>query len=284
MQMELSAAEGLFDLVPEVVFFVKDKAGRYVGMNQTLVERCGRKTKAEVLGRTVADLFPPELAHVYATQDRQVLKTGRAIIDRLELHLYRDRRPGWCLTSKIPLRDASGRVTGLAGLSRDLTTPGVERLIPPKLADAVLYLQENFSDPITCSQLARKAGLSAERFTRLVKRIYQLTPGQLVIQTRLQEATRQLRETTRRVAEIAVACGFYDHSAFSRQFKAATGMTPLAYRHTEQPGRPRAQRGYHPATAPGSEKAENQARDRQPNHGRSGAKVRTKNSSMRLRP
>ena len=93
-------------------------------------------------------------------------------------------------------------------------------------------MQENFARIISTAPLAAKAALSAGRFSRLVKRIFHLTPGQLIIQTRLQEATRRLRETDARVADIALACGFYDHSAFARQFKAATGVTALAYRRS----------------------------------------------------
>jgi AraC-like DNA-binding protein len=229
---DVGIAEALFDLVPDVVFFVKDSAGRYVTVNHTLVARCGCRAKREVIGKTVGAFFPAEWAEVYEAQDRQVLTTGRPIFEKLELHLYRDRRPGWCLTSKIPLRNASGRVYALAGLSRDLAAPDERGAIPAELADAIEFLRQNFDQPISTAQLAKKAGLSALRFSRLVKRIFQLTPGQLVIQTRLQEATRRLRETNARVAEIALACGFYDHSAFARQFKAATGVTALAYRQS----------------------------------------------------
>ena len=225
-------AEALFDLVPDVVFFVKDGAGRYLSVNHTLVARCGRTAKTEVIGKTVGAFFPAEWAEVYAAQDRHVLTTGRPIVEKLELHLYADGRPGWCLTSKIPLRNAAGHIYALAGLSRDLAAPDERRAIPPELAEAIQFLQENFDQPISTAQLASKAALSANRFSRLVKRIFHLTPGQLIIQTRLQEATRRLRESDARVADIALACGFYDHSAFARQFKAATGVTALAYRRS----------------------------------------------------
>ena len=151
-------AEALFDLVPDVVFFVKDGAGRYIRVNHTLVARCGRKAKAEVIGQTGGAFFPAELAEAYAAQDRQVLSTGRPILEKLELHMYPDRRPGWCLTSKLPLRNAAGRVCALAGLSRDLAAPDERREIPAELAEAIHFLQENFAQPISTAQLAAKAG------------------------------------------------------------------------------------------------------------------------------
>jgi AraC-like DNA-binding protein len=36
------------------------------------------------------------------------------------------------------------------------------------------------------------------------------------------------------VAEIAHASGFYDHSAFTRAFRSATGLTPTAYREAKR--------------------------------------------------
>lgn len=220
----------LFDLVPDTVFFLKDAHGRYIAVNQTLVDRCGLRSKADLLGRTVADLFPGELAAGYAEQDRLVLATGEAIVNKLELHLYPSRQPGWCLTTKLPLRDKSGRVAGLAGLSRDIGAPAAGGAMPAPLVEAVEYLRKNFAEPLTPAVLAKRAGLPPPKFTRLVKRLLQLTPGQLILQTRLQAAARLLRESDESVADVAAACGFYDHSAFTRPFKSATGLTPLAYR------------------------------------------------------
>ena len=232
-----SAAEDLFDLVPNIVCFVKDAAGRYLAVNRTLVERCGRKNKEELLGRTVAELFPADLAAGYAAQDRLVLHTGQRITDKLELHVYADRRPGWCLTSKIPLRSGAGKIIGLAGLSRDIDAPGREPLLPPALAETIEYLHAHFDEPVSVRELAARAGLTTVRFSRLIKRIFQLTPSQLLVQTRLQAASQRLRETNDSVADIAHACGFCDHSAFTRQFKATTGLTPTVYRRAAREGR-----------------------------------------------
>ena len=55
-------AEASFDLVPEGVFFLKDGAGRYLLVNHTLVLRCGRAAKADVIGKTGGAFFPAELA------------------------------------------------------------------------------------------------------------------------------------------------------------------------------------------------------------------------------
>ena len=78
--------EDLFDHVPDTAFFVKDRQGRYIAVNQSLVLRVGLQDKTELLGRTVTEIFPAGLAEQYRVQDAEVLNQGKPVIDRLELH------------------------------------------------------------------------------------------------------------------------------------------------------------------------------------------------------
>ncbi len=64
-----------------------------------------------------------------------------------------------------------------------------------------------------------------------MKRFFGLTPSQFITKTRIASASRLLRETDQSVAAIALACGFYDHSAFTRTFRAMTGVTPTQFRN-----------------------------------------------------
>ena len=68
------------------------------------------------------------------------------------------------------------------------------------------------------------------RFARLIKRIFRLTPNQLIMQTRIAAAARLLTESDRSVSDIAYECGFYDHSAMTRAFRSATRLTPTQFR------------------------------------------------------
>jgi PAS domain S-box-containing protein len=222
--------EKLFDHVPETAFFLKDRAGRYLVVNQSLVQRCGLREKGQLVGRHVRDIFPADLAERYATQDEKVLRTGRAIVDLLELHWYARRRPGWCLTTKLPLQNDKCEIIGLVGISRDLRAPGDKQTIPTSLASTLEYLEAHYHDSVSPAALAKHAGLPLTRFERLIKRIFSLTPGQLITQTRLAAASQFLEDTDRPVADIAHACGFYDHSAFTRAFRSAIGVTPSQYR------------------------------------------------------
>lgn len=222
--------ETLFSELPDVVFFLKDRAGRYVAANRTLLERCGIADRESLLGRTAEEVFPSPLGASYTAQDRLVLRTGAAIRDKLELHLYPGRGQGWCLTYKLPLRDADGAISGVAGLSRDLHRPDERHLEYRHLARAVEHLFEKYSEPLRLETVAANAGFSLDTFERLVKQVFHLTPRQLLTKARIEAASRLLRETDQSVAEIAYACGYSDHSAFTRQFRSTVGMTPREFR------------------------------------------------------
>ena len=222
--------EQLFDQAPDVAFFIKDAAGRYLVVNQSLVERHGLRQKSQLLGRRPRDICPGDFGRIPSEQDEFVLRTGRPIVGRLELHWYAPHKPGWCLTTKIPMRDISGKVTGLIGISKDVRSAVAPQEIPAGVAAALRRLEQHYAEPLTPSALAKIAGLPAARFARVIKRIFGLTPIHLITKTRLAAASQLLRETARPVADIALECGFYDHSAFTRSFRSATGTTPTGFR------------------------------------------------------
>ena len=228
----------LFEQMPEVAFFVKDRAGRYTAVNGSLLRRVGLKERRDLLGKTVSEVFPSDLATRYEAQDAEVLRTGRPVRDQLELHWYADQQRGWCLTTKLPLLDATGKVTGLVGISRDVRPPGETPEIPTAVAKAVAWLQQNYGTALTATDLAARAFMPPVRFARMTKRLFGLSPQQMIAQTRLQAAANLLDTTDCSVAEIGLTCGFTDHSAFTRAFKSALGHTPTQHRQAASSGRP----------------------------------------------
>jgi PAS domain S-box-containing protein len=224
----------LFDHAPDLVFFVKDGAGQYAAVNASLIKRHGYRHKSQVLGRRPCDICPGDFGRLPAEQDAQVLRTGKPLIDHLEQQWYLPRKPVWCLTTKLPLRDRAGKVVGLIGISRDVRAPVDLRNVPVELAAALESFENKLADSVTPAILARRARLTPSKLARLIRRFFDLTPSQFLTQTRLAAAARLLRETDLGVSKIAHECGFYDHSAFSRAFHSAMGVTPSAYREATQ--------------------------------------------------
>ncbi len=232
--------EALFDAVPDVLFFVKDVEGRYTHVNQTMLRRLGLKSRKELIGKRVVDVYPSGLSASYANQDEQVL--GGAVIDNvLELHLFADGEPGWCLTCKRPLM-VNGRVQGIIGISRDLDPQQGHDTQYEKLRLALAYLHANYAQNVRMRTLVDLTGFSMSKLQRSFRRVFQLTPQQVLAKLRLQMAMHLLHGA-QSVTEIGHACGFSDQSAFTRQFKSATGMTPREYRllanaHLVEPAAP----------------------------------------------
>ena len=224
--------EALFDCLGDLVFFIKNIRGEYVVVNQTLVERCGRRDKNELIGRRADEIFPSPLGQTYRAQDERVLKNGGAIRNQLELHFYPSGARGWCLTNKLPLRDRAGCVAGLVGISKDLQSANERSEDYSRVAKVVQHIQTNFGEPLRVQELAVRAGFSPYQFEQRVRKIFQLTAGQLIQKVRMEHAVRQLRETDAAIAAIALDCGYSDQSAFTRQFRQAVGMSPGECRRT----------------------------------------------------
>jgi len=226
----------LFDCLADVVYFVKNERAQYVVVNRTLAERLGVSDREAVLGRTAEEVFPQPLGRAYREQDENLLRTGKPVSDQLELHLYPSGRTGWCMTNKFPLR-SGGKLVGLVGISHDLLEPGESADGYRSVADAVRYAQAHLDQRLVLENLASVANLSVYQFDRRIRRLFRLTAGQLLHKLRMDEAIRRLADTDDQILNIALACGYTDPSAFARQFKLTTGLSPRRYRLRAQDSR-----------------------------------------------
>ncbi|HEX3870662.1 MAG TPA: helix-turn-helix domain-containing protein [Pirellulales bacterium] len=230
--IDVAVLEQMFDFVPDAAFFVKDGDGRYLVVNKSLIERHGLRHKDQAIGRRPHEICPGKFGRDPSSQDAEVLRLNRPLIDHLEMHWQSPHQPCWCLTTKLPLHDAEGNVVGLIGISRDLRAPIKSQEMPTAAAGALHRFENRLSDPITPAKLASWSGLTTARFARLIKRFFGLTPSQYITKVRITAASVMLRETDRTVADVAAACGFADHSSFTRTFRKTAGISPTRFRET----------------------------------------------------
>jgi len=114
----------VIDALPDRIY-VKDREGRFMLQNATNVSQHGASSAEELLGKTVFDILPTDIAAAIDAEDKTVMRTGQPLLDRERATTVRNRdgqsEKRWQLTTKVPLRDGAGTVIGLVGVNRDVT-------------------------------------------------------------------------------------------------------------------------------------------------------------------
>jgi AraC-like DNA-binding protein len=227
------ALRAIFEAVPDVYFFVKDRQSRLMAASSTILARLGMKSEAEFIGKMDADVFPPLVAKAYREDDQLVFRTGKPLVDRMELWYDESRQLDWCLTTKMPLRDAHGKVVGLMGLTRK--DAGRQALSEQgDAAKAATFLRENVHRVMSTAELARAMSLSERSLNRKINLAYGVSPYELMLRSRVQAAAEALVKTNASLSEIALAYGFCDQSTFTQHFRRRLGVTPRQFRLRHQ--------------------------------------------------
>jgi PAS domain S-box-containing protein len=120
LQEERNLLRTLIDHLPDAIY-AKDAEARKIMANPADLKNLGCKTEAEAVGKSDFDLFPKQIAEAFFADDQAVIKEGKPVINREEKAVLKSGETCWLLTSKIPWRDASGKIIGLVGIGRDIT-------------------------------------------------------------------------------------------------------------------------------------------------------------------
>ncbi|RJS14339.1 AraC family transcriptional regulator [Corallococcus sp. H22C18031201] len=125
----------------------------------------------------------------------------------------------------------------IEGLALELLAEAVRATKPPKasappawLARVRDQLDASRGPPPTLAQLAREAGVSPTQLGRGFRQFFQCTPADHLRRTRLERASRALRETGHALSDIALEAGYCDQSHMTREFNRRLHLTPAEYR------------------------------------------------------
>jgi PAS domain S-box-containing protein len=117
---ERNVLRTMIDLIPAFIY-AKDAHSRFTACNKLVANRMG-VAPGELIGRTDFDFFPREMAEKFFSDEQALLKSGKPLIDHEEIAFDKTRGMNRViLTSKIPLHDADGNLTGVVGTGFDIT-------------------------------------------------------------------------------------------------------------------------------------------------------------------
>ncbi len=225
-----------FDRVPGLLYFVKDADSRTMAVSPASVQRMGGKTEDDVIGLAPHDYLPADLADKYLADDRRVLRTGMPMVNVVEVWVNEHKLRDWIVTDKYPIRDTGGRVIGVIGTLQSFQDRRRQLAHLGPVGDAAEFIQERLGDELRLADVAEAVGYSERHLERLFRQVFGMSVWRFVLQSRVHAAARALAQTAKPITRIAVEFGFADGSAFSRTFKASTGVTPREYRERHANG------------------------------------------------
>jgi len=222
----------LFDDLPGVSFFIKDREHRLVMVNNGFLPRLGL-SQAELFGKTDFDLFPARLAEHFRREDREIFTSKLPKLNILELVFNSQGLPDWYLTNKYPLFNNRGDVIGLMGTVRPYGDGEKKELKwerDDEIGRAVNHVRNHFRAEISIGDLVKVSGLSHRKLHRGFIELFGVAPMQFITRTRIEAACDDLLTSSKKLSVIAKENGFYDQSSFTQLFRRQMKITPLKYR------------------------------------------------------
>lgn len=109
----------LMENTEDSIYF-KDRDCRLLRVSRHMADNLGYFDAAELIGKTDVDLFGESFGQRTILEDLRIMESGEPIIGLVEGRPLGRSQVNWTLTTKVPLRDASGAVVGLLGITREI--------------------------------------------------------------------------------------------------------------------------------------------------------------------
>jgi PAS domain S-box-containing protein len=129
--------------------YFKDNNSCFRFCSQTLANITGHASWRDMIGKHDRDVFPKDTAQIYYEEELPIFRDGKPLLNKIDPYYDASGKPGWVSTNKWPLLDGDGKVTGLFGISSDIT----ER----KLAEAELMKHRNHLEELVSARTSELA-------------------------------------------------------------------------------------------------------------------------------
>ncbi len=194
----------LIDNIPDYIFF-KDHESRIVINNVAHAQALfGAGSPEESVGKTDFDFFPRELAQQYFADEQALMKSGEPIVDLEEPSEKPDGTRTWHLTTKIPLKDEIGQVSGLVGIARDITSRKQMQIERDELLKAERAQREKMETVlISVREVAEMLNASATEILASTTQQLASTTEQEAAVTQTVTTVEEVRSTVQQMAERA---------------------------------------------------------------------------------
>jgi PAS domain S-box-containing protein len=159
----------LMDNIPDLIYF-KDLQSRFVRANAALAATVGAPTAEAMVGRTDRDFFSPDFAAETEEEERRLMRSGQAVVSKLQV----DARDGrWYLATKVPIREPDGKISGLVGISKDITE---RKLAEDRLEEDLKTYLEVVSS-VAQGDLTQRGQEGEETLGRIARSVNQMLEG-----------------------------------------------------------------------------------------------------------
>jgi len=120
LKAERDLLQLLIDNIPSPIYF-KDRESKFTRVNRAQSRLLGATSNEEVLGKSDLDFYPYENASVYYSDEREIIEKNKQLINKIEECYPPGEGLKWFSTTKIPITDEDGELSGILGVSHDIT-------------------------------------------------------------------------------------------------------------------------------------------------------------------
>jgi PAS domain S-box-containing protein len=188
LRHEQALLRTLLDTASDYIYF-KDAESRFVRCSLSMCSR-SQLTHEQIVGRTDFDIFREEHARKAFADEQNILRTGQPLIGQLEKEVHHDNAITWVMSTKMPWRDAKGKIIGTFGISRDIT--------PLKEAEA--RLEQVHRQLVDASRAAGQAEVAASVIHNVGNVLNSMNISASIIQSSVQES--RFTASVARVADL----------------------------------------------------------------------------------
>jgi sigma-B regulation protein RsbU (phosphoserine phosphatase) len=119
-RLDLELFRFLLESTADQIYF-KDRHGRFLRASRAVAEYMDVTHPEDLIGKTDYDFWSDETAKEAAADEQLVMATGQPLVGKIERLVHPDGRITWDYTTKMPLRDSDGNITGIVGINKDFT-------------------------------------------------------------------------------------------------------------------------------------------------------------------